>query len=124
MSNIYSQRFTQRLDALRTYVARTGSPDVPLAHIEPTPDGPVDLGKWVAYVRARYRKQQLPPERVAPLEAIPGWTWTARPPGPKPLTNRNAEIRGLRNEKLSLDAIAEHFDISKQRVHQILKRGY
>ena len=67
MSNVYAQRFHQRLDALRAYAARTGHSDVPLAHIEHTPNGPIELGEWVAYVRLRYRKHLLAPERVAPL---------------------------------------------------------
>lgn len=124
MSNIYAQRFTQRLDALRAYTARTGTSDVPLAHIETTSGGPVNLGQWVAYQKARYRNGQLPAERVAPFEQLPGWNWQPRPSGPKPRLDRNTEIRDLRACGHTLDAIAERYDISRQRVHQILKRGH
>lgn len=123
MSNVYSQRFTQRLDALRAYVAREGHPNVPLAHTEPGPDGrPIELGRWTAYLRSRHRKGILPPEQQAPLEQIPGWTWEIRRPGPKPLADRNTKIRDLRAEGLSLDAIAETYGLSKQRVHQLTKK--
>jgi hypothetical protein len=123
MSNVYSQRFTQRLDALRAFAVEHGHTDVPIAHTAHTPAGDLDLGRWVAYVRARHRKGALAPERAAPLEALPGWTWEPRRPGPKPLADRNAEIRGLRADGASLDSIAETFGLSKQRVHQLVQRG-
>ena len=36
------------------------------------------LAQWVSAQRAAYKRGTLDPARVAHLEAIPGWTWTAR----------------------------------------------
>lgn len=124
MSNIYHQRFHQRLDALRAYANEHGHSSPPLAHIQPSPHGPIALGRWVAYLRASHRKGLLPPDRQAPLETLPGWTWEPRRPGPQPNLDRNTAVRDMRNQGASLDHIAEQFGLSKQRVHQLVKRGY
>jgi hypothetical protein len=123
MSNVYSQRFTQRLNALRAYAERTGSVEMPADHIEHTPDGPIELARWVAYLRARHNKNALPPERTAPLEQLPGWSWEPRRSGPKPrFAARDQQMRDMRAEGMTLDAIAEQFGVSKQRVHQLMQR--
>lgn len=36
------------------------------------------LGRWVAHQRLRYRAGTLPADRIAALEAVPGWRWGGR----------------------------------------------
>lgn len=63
--------FSQSLRALRTFVAREGNARVPVGHIE----AGVRIGSWVASRRADHEAKKLTPNRVAVLEALPGWTW-------------------------------------------------
>lgn len=53
-------------DAIRTRGAFPTQPDAV------APDG-FPIGEWVAEYRAR--RDDLDPEQVAALEAVPGWTW-------------------------------------------------
>jgi hypothetical protein len=66
-------RWEDGLQLLRAFVAREGHANVPWEHIE---DG-VRLGTWVGAKRAQHRRGRMAPERVAVLEALPGWTWDA-----------------------------------------------
>jgi hypothetical protein len=61
---------------LEQFVAREGHPRVPGHHVE---DGR-KLGVWVSNQRAEYRQQKtsMTPERIARLEAVPGWSWNLR----------------------------------------------
>jgi superfamily II DNA or RNA helicase len=60
----------QKSAVMKKFVDREGHARVPKGHIE---DG-VKLGAWVAEQRAE--RCSLSPERVAQLEALPGWSWT------------------------------------------------
>ncbi|MGO9747678.1 MAG: Helicase associated domain protein [Mycobacterium sp.] len=60
----------QKFAVLQKFVDREGHARVPSGHVE---DG-VKLGAWVAEQRAE--RGNLSPERVARLEALPGWSWT------------------------------------------------
>lgn len=124
----YESRFQQHLGALQNFVAREKHCNVPYSHVE---DG-LHLGRWVAYIRSRRRKdlegggeasrvarKRIPDRYVEALEMVPGWDWAARRPGPAPKTGRNAEIRELRRNGVSLGVIAETYGLSKQRVHQL-----
>lgn len=69
-------------DEFRTFLAAVtkwledgGAPAVPQTTV--TQAG-YPLGDRARTERQRYRRGTLPPERVAALEAIPGWTWTPR----------------------------------------------
>ena len=53
---------------------REGHAHVPVACVE---DG-YPLGPWVVYQRVLYGNGQLASDRVARLEALPGWTWDPR----------------------------------------------
>ena len=119
----YESRFDRHVGALRTYVEREQHCNVPYAHTEPVDDEQVPLGRWVAYVRSRQRhgKQALPQQGV--LNTVPHWNWERRRPGPGAKAARNAEIRSLRAEKVSLAMIAETYGVSKQRVFQIAREG-
>ena len=57
---------------LQRFVDREGHARVPQGHVEP--DG-FTLGSWVGSRRGEYRKGELSPDRVAALEAVPGWSW-------------------------------------------------
>ncbi|MEB8515244.1 helicase associated domain-containing protein, partial [Acidithiobacillus ferriphilus] len=58
---------------LSEFVCREGHARVPTSHIEP--DG-FRLGNWVGARRKDYRMGRLTPERIAELEAVPGWVWS------------------------------------------------
>lgn len=115
-------RFNTYLAALQQYISREGSARVPAHHEETVEDKPVQLGTWVGYLRQRYKNNKLPAERVNILNSVPGWTWGPLKPGPKPNTSRNAEIRNLSESGQSLTQIADRFNLSRQRIHQIVKR--
>jgi hypothetical protein len=57
---------------LRAYVERMGSARMPQKHV--THDG-FQLGSWVSHQRVARSKGQFPDDRVATVEALPGWTW-------------------------------------------------
>lgn len=122
----YESRFEKHIGALQNFAVREGHCNVPYVHVE---DG-IQLGRWVAYVRSRRRKdlsgtsghsghQLLSDRYVEALDRVPGWSWEARRPGPAPKTDRNAEIRALRKQGVSLGMIAETYGLSKQRIHQL-----
>ena len=56
---------------LLRYVEREGHVRVPRSHSE---DG-FALRRWIDKNRARHRERQLEPDRIARLEALPGWFW-------------------------------------------------
>ncbi|MFC1662488.1 Helicase associated domain protein, partial [Gemmatimonadota bacterium] len=56
---------------LQRFVEREGHAGAPANHVE---DG-FKIGRWVDNRRTDYRKGKLNPERVAALEAFPGWSW-------------------------------------------------
>ena len=62
----------ERYGLVKRFAAREGHSRVPQKHVE---DG-IALGKWVSVQRAK--RDALPPERRAKLEALPGWTWKVR----------------------------------------------
>jgi hypothetical protein len=57
---------------LERFAEREGHTRVPSGHIEES----YNLGRWV--VKQRGAVDQLTAERVAQLEALPGWTWDTR----------------------------------------------
>ena len=60
----------QKLEVLKMFVDRERHAQVPNRHIEHE----VKLGPWVN--EQRCERRNLSPERVAQLEALPGWSWT------------------------------------------------
>ena len=120
--NKYSRRFDDNIEALRKYAATHGTCAVPHTYRHTYPDGSsILLGRWVAYLRGRRAMGALTPDRIAALEAIPGWSWEPRRPGPKGETARNAEIKTLRAAGASLGSLAETYGLSRQRIHQIVQ---
>jgi superfamily II DNA or RNA helicase len=61
--------------ALLKFVDREGHARVPQDHVEPINGSTQRLGSWVATQRGQRRKGQLPPDRVALLDSLPGWYW-------------------------------------------------
>ena len=59
---------------LALFAEREGHTVVPFRHRE----GDVRLGAWVNTQRNARNSGALSSERVAQLEAFPGWTWSAR----------------------------------------------
>ena len=94
---------------------------MPAIHIEKVDNSDVTLGAWVGYVRQRRRKNQLSDERAAAIQAVDGWQWGPLRPGPATDNRRNIEIHEMRAAGFSLRQIADKFDLSRQRVHQIVK---
>jgi superfamily II DNA or RNA helicase len=60
---------------LRSFVDRTGHAQVPQPHLE----GGFLLGAWVNTQRQLFKKGKLSPDRRKRLDALPEWTWKARP---------------------------------------------
>jgi Helicase associated domain len=70
-------RWEQGLDALRLFVEREGHARVPHAYQD---ENGYNLGYWVLKQRMNHgegRIGTLSQERIARLEAVPGWVWNA-----------------------------------------------
>ncbi|NQW58822.1 MAG: Helicase associated domain protein [Polynucleobacter sp.] len=106
---------------MEIYTVREGHCRVPAVFVERVDGNEVPLGAWVGYMRQRYRKNELSPERIACLEQILDWQWGPLSPGPSTNQNRNLKILELRESGESLRAIADVFELSRQRVHQIVQ---
>lgn len=114
-------RFNTYIKALFQFSSREGHCNIPAIHTEIVENNDVTLGAWVGYVRQRRRKNQLSDERAAAIQAVPGWQWGPLKPGPATDSDRNYEILQMRAAGSSLRQIADKFDLSRQRVHQIVK---
>lgn len=106
--------------ALDSFVAREGHALVPAKHVEVIDGREFGLGSWVSYVRTRYRNDALVPKRVDTMESYPGWQWGPLRPGPKPDSSRDEAIRDMRQRGMSLQEIGNEFELSRQRIHQIV----
>jgi hypothetical protein len=112
--------FEQYFNLLEQYASREGHTRVPVAHVEEAGGVKIKLGAWVGYIRQRYRRGGLDESRANLLAGLPGWEWGPLPPGPASKDNRDQEILELRKSGLSLQQIADRYNISRQRVHQIV----
>lgn len=112
--------FEQYIRLLEQFAAREGHTKIPVAHIEDLDGTRVKLGAWVGYIRQRYRRGGLDESRANLLTGLPGWQWGPIPPGPAVKHGRDSEIIELRQTGLSLQQIADRYNISRQRVHQIV----
>jgi DNA-binding NarL/FixJ family response regulator len=115
-------RFAMYLGALSQYIEREKHARVPSNHVELLNGKDVYLGTWVSYVRQRRRKNQLNSEFEAQLQSIPEWTWGPLRRGPKRKSERNERILEMRSTGHSITQISDEFNISRQRVHQIVKQ--
>lgn len=115
-------KFNIYLQALEQYISREGNSKIPANHVEKVENSDVSLGAWAGYIRQRYRKNLLSESRAARLQEINGWQWGPFQPGPATDDSRNEVIRGMRAAGKSLREIADEFSLSRQRVHQIIKK--
>jgi hypothetical protein len=116
-------KFNLYTRALEQYIQKNGNSKIPAAHIEEYENQKINLGAWAGYIRQRYRKNKLAQFRIEKLETISGWNWGPFQPGPATDLGRNEQIRLMRFERrMSLREIADEFDLSRQRVHQIIKK--
>jgi hypothetical protein len=115
-------RFNLYVNAIKQFAQREGHSRVPAIHIEIVDGREVHLGAWVGYLRQRRKKNLIDVNRIAELDAIQGWTWGPLRPGPATNHSRNSEILQLRSQGMTLRQIADSFDLSRQRVHQIVKK--
>ena len=74
--------YQENLGALGQFVEREGHARVPTFHVELFQGAEVRLGGWVSSRRRDFKVGRLPAERIAVLEAAPGWVWAA-PMGPR-----------------------------------------
>lgn len=119
---INTNRWNTHIEALRAYVARTGTSQVPRSHVETTEHGEVSLGVWVSYVRHRQRKGHLSTEQEVELSSLPDWNWDKLRAGRTSQPERDREIvRRYTTEGKSLQALANEYGLTRQRVHQIVK---
>lgn len=128
MSMNHDTRWMKYYKALLQYLYRYGDALVPSSHIEFLDSGEsVNLGRWVTYMRTRYRQKALSAERISLLEELPSWSWGPVRPGPKSkevVIQRNNHIVWLReHEGMALAQIAKRYNLSRQRVHQIVKEN-
>jgi len=60
---------------LAAFTKREGHVPVPFDDVE----GGTPLGRWILVQRRAHTQGDMPPERVARLEALPGWSWDPDP---------------------------------------------
>jgi hypothetical protein len=116
-------RFTLYVAALRQFAERTGHTRVPAVHVEIIDDKEIFVGAWVGYIRQRQKRNILSIEKQTILSNLPGWEWGPLKPGPSSDSNRNSEILQMRSQGMTLRQIADSYDLSRQRVHQIVKKA-
>jgi len=118
MDNI--TRFNLTITAINSFREREGHCLIPATHLEYVDGALQPLGSWVGYLRQRRRKGQLPASKIEKVESIPGWQWGPLRPGPATNASRNSRIMELHHSGKSLRFIADEFELSRQRVHQIV----
>ena len=115
-------KWNQYLKALRKFSEAKGHTAVPASYKAEVDGTTLKLGNWVGYIRSRGRSGKLPADRVAELSAIAEWTWDTRRPGPRGNPGRDMKIAIARRDGRSLQSIALEWNLSRQRVHQIVRR--
>jgi hypothetical protein len=106
----------------------------------------VKLGSFVSYQRQRRRKLREDlnlaqnrgdleavrklestmrkfKKREEELEAVAGWVWGPLRPGPASKAARNREIKQLYGNGTQVKALADRYELSRQRIHQIVRSG-
>jgi hypothetical protein len=94
----------------------------PTTHVELFNGKNIAIGAWVAYNRQRQRAGTLPREREQALSALTGWKWDRQQPGRRYDKSRDALILERYSQGVSAKKLADEYGLSRQRVHQIIKR--
>ena len=118
-----TDRWQYRFSALKQYANRTGASLVPATQVEVYQGKNVALGAWVAYNRQQYRLGELSVARQEQLETLAGWHWDKQKPGRRYDKKRDAEITQRYKSGERVGVIADSYNLSRQRVHQILKKS-
>ena len=108
--------------ALREFVATNNHSEVPSGFVYELNGHNLKLGAWVGYIRARGRANNLSTEKYEELSSVNTWFWYQRKPGPYGDKNRDVSILEARKSGKSLQSIANDWNLSRQRVHQIVRR--
>lgn len=122
MTISHNSRWEVLFGALRQYTNRTGTSLVPVAHAELYNEKNVPLGAWVAYNRQQQRLGKLSADRQVQLATLKGWHAEKRRPGRKYDAVRDLDIIEQRMNGIHVVDIAKNYELSRQRVHQILKK--
>jgi hypothetical protein len=69
--DVHEEKWEEGFSYLERFVKRQGHARVAVSHAE----NGYRLGQWVGVQRNTYAKGQLAPDRIARLEALPGWSW-------------------------------------------------
>ena len=117
-----SDKWTRNIKALEIFVNENGHAKVPAVTRISVDGNEVSLGSWVSYLRVKYRAGTLSMEKHAQLENFPGWSWGPCKPGPLGDTQRDEAMLIARKAGRSLQSIADEYGLSRQRVHQIIRR--
>ena len=117
-----TDRWEYRFGALKQYADRTRTSLVPATQVEIYQGKNVARGAWVAYNRQQYRAGELPVARQCALESLVGWHWDKQKPGRRYDTLRDAEITQRYKSGERVGIIADSYNLSRQRVHQIVKK--
>lgn len=108
--------------ALKEFVATNNHSEVPSGFVYEINGEILKLGAWVGYIRARGRTNSLSTEKYEELSSVNTWFWYQRKPGPHGDKNRDVSIVEARKSGKSLQSIANEWNLSRQRVHQIVRR--
>jgi hypothetical protein len=71
-SGVFDQQWVDGITAVRNFADKHKHARVPQNYVS---SGGHRTGTWVAHRRREYAKGQLTADRIAELEAIPGWVW-------------------------------------------------
>jgi hypothetical protein len=137
-------RFQWYVVALEQYAEREGHCRVPALHVEVLEGMEIKLGSFVSYQRQRRRRLETAisrsgdatmvsrlthtydkfVERKEVLETVPGWEWGPLRPGPASKAIRNDEIQQRYHSGTQVKILADEYDLSRQRIHQIVGPRY
>jgi hypothetical protein len=118
-----SEKWTRNIRALEYFVNQNGHALVPASTKVEVDGVVVSLGSWVSYLRMKYRSGRLTHDRKTQLEQFPRWSWGPCKPGPVGDAKRDEAMLLARNSGRSLQSIADEYGLSRQRVHQIIRRN-
>lgn len=110
------------IEALVQYQRREGHCNPPATHVERMPDGrEIPLGAWTSNTRHRYRRGALSGRWIEVLDSFPGWSWERRLRGRPTKASRDEMIRQLHAQGVPVGLLSERYNVSRQRIHQVLK---